>query len=120
MKLQKAGAAYGRASLSKVLSRRRSRRVAEVEEVRERYERLCRQRFDAPREIRLGDVSDGYPVKLTCEGKLLTDTIKMCAYDVETQLTQILDGVLRRNELEGRAVVREICQSTSMTALGHP
>ncbi len=108
VKLQKAEAAYGRASLSKVSSRRRSRCVAEVEEARERQERLCKQRRDTPRKIRLGDVSDDDPVKLAYERKLLTDTIKMCAYDVETQLTEMLDGVFRRNELEGRAVVREI------------
>jgi hypothetical protein len=45
----------------------------------------------------LGEVSDGDPVKLTYERKLLTDTIKMCAYDVETQLMEMLDGVFRRN-----------------------
>ena len=41
----------------------------------------------------------------------LTDTIKMRAYDVETQLTEMLEGVFRRNDLEGRAVVREILQA---------
>ncbi len=108
VKLQKAEAAYGRVSLSKVSSRRHARCLAEVEESRDRYERLCKQRRDTPRKIRLGDASDGDPVKLTYERKLLTDTIKMCAYDVETQLTEMLDGVFRRNDLEGRAVVREI------------
>jgi hypothetical protein len=111
IKLQKAEAAYGRASLSKVSSRRRGRCVAEVQEARDRYEHLCKQRRDMPRKIRLGDVSDDDPVKLTYERKLLTDTIKMCAYDVETQLTEMLDGVFCRKELEGRAVVREIFQT---------
>ncbi len=69
-----------------------------------RYERLCQQRRDTPRQVRLGDVTDGDPVKLTYERKLLTDTIKMCAYDVETQLTEMLAGVLRRQDFEGRAV----------------
>jgi hypothetical protein len=85
-----------------------SRSAAEVEQALETYERLCKERRDTPRKVRLGDVSDGDPVKLTYERKLLTDTIKMCAYDVETQLTEMLNGVFLRNESEGRAVVREI------------
>ena len=52
------------------------------------------------------------PVKPTYERKLLTDTIKMGAYDVETQLMEMLDGVFRRNDWEGRAVVREIFQTS--------
>jgi len=111
VKLRKAEAAYGRVSLSNASSRRRDRCAAEVEEARTAFERLCQQRRDCSRKVRLGEVSDGDPVKLTYERKLLTDTIKMCAYDVETQLTEMLDGVFRRNELEGRAVVREIFQT---------
>jgi len=110
--LQKAEATYGRANLSKASPAARRRCLAEVEQTRQRYERLCKQRRDTPRKIRLGDVSDGDPVKLTYERKLLADTIKMCAYDVETQLTEMLDGVFRRNDWEGRAVVREILRSS--------
>jgi hypothetical protein len=60
-------------------------------------------------------------VKLTYERKLLTDTIKMCAYDVETQLTEMLVGVLRRRDFEGRAVVRELFQTPGDLSLpdGH-
>jgi transposase len=111
VRLRKAEAAFGRVSLSNKSSRVRQRNAAEVERAQEKYERLCLQRRDTPRKIRLGDVSEGDPVKLTYERKLLTDTIKMCAYDVETQLTEMLDGVFRRNDLEGRAVVREIFQT---------
>ena len=111
IRLRTAEAAFGRASLSKQSSRVRDRSAAEVERAQEEYERLCSQRRDTPRKIRLGDASDADPIKLTYERKLLTDTIKMCAYDVETQLTEMLDGVFRRNDMEGRAVVREIFQS---------
>jgi prepilin-type processing-associated H-X9-DG protein len=109
--LGKAEAAYGRARLSKMSSRREARHVAEVEKARARYEHLCKQRRDTPRKTRLGEVSDGDPVKLTYERKLLTDTIKMCAYEVETQLTEMLEGIFCRNDFEGRAVVREIFQT---------
>lgn len=110
-KLRKAEAAYGRVSLSNASSRRRKRCAAEVEEARMAFERLCQERRDCSRKVRLGDVSDGDPVKLSYERKLLTDTIKMCAYDAETQLVEMLDGIFRRNEYEGRAVVREIFQT---------
>ncbi|MHC4406964.1 MAG: putative transposase [Planctomycetota bacterium] len=112
IRLRKVEAAFGRVSLSKKSSRVRNQSAAEVERAQEEYERLCKRRRDAPRKIRLGDASDGDPVKLTYERKLLTDTIKMCAYDVETQLTEMLDEVFRRNDLEGRAVVREILQTS--------
>jgi hypothetical protein len=89
----------------------RKRCAAEVEQACETYEHLCKERHDCARRVRLGDVSDGDPVKLSYERKLLTDTIKMCAYDVETQLVEMLDGIFHRNEYEGRAVVREIFQT---------
>jgi len=41
----------------------------------------------------------------------------MGAYDVETQLMEMLDGVFRRNDWEGRAVVREILQTSGDLAL---
>jgi len=109
--LHRAEAAHGRVALSNQSSSVCSRSAAEVEQAWERYERLCKQRRDTPRKVRLGDVSDGDPVTLTYERKLLTDTIKMCAYDVETQLTEMLDGVFCRNDFEGRAVVRDILQT---------
>jgi len=117
--LQKAEAAYGRVSLSNTSSVKRRRCAGEVEQARERYERLRQQRRDTPRQVRLGAVSDGDPVKLTYERKLLTDTIKMCAYDVETQLTEMLDGVLRRQDFEGRAVIRELFQTPGDLSLSN-
>jgi hypothetical protein len=117
--LQKAEAAYGRVRLSKESREVRRRSATEVEQAREAYERLCRQRRDCARKVRLGDVSDGDPVKLTYERKLLTDCVKMCAYDVETQLTEMLDGVFCRNDFEGRAVIREILQTSGDLTLSH-
>jgi len=113
-RLREAEAAYGRLSLSNLPTKSAEREScsAEVQQARETYERLCQQRNDMPRKVRLGDVSDGDPIKLTYERKLLTDTIKMGAYDVETQLMEMLDGVFRRNDWEGRAVVREIFQTS--------
>ncbi len=117
--LQKAEAAYGRVSLSNASSAKRERCATAVEQARDRYERLCQQRRDTPRQVRLGEVTDGDPVRLTYERKLLTDTIKMCAYDVETQLTEMLTGVLRRQDFEGRAVVRELFHTSGDFSLSN-
>jgi hypothetical protein len=118
-KLQKSEAAYGRVRLSKKSREARRQSAADVEPAREAYERLCKQRRDCARKVRLGDVSDGDPVKLTYERKLITDCVKMCAYDVETQLTEMLDGVFCRNDFEGRAVIREIFQTPGDLTLSH-
>ncbi len=88
-----------------------SQRAGEVERALKTYECLCKQRRDTPRKVHLGEVSDGDPIKLMYDRKLLTGTIKMCAYDVEMQLTEMLDGVFSRNKFEGRVVVREILQT---------
>lgn len=109
--LRKAEAAYGRVRLSKESRKVRRQSATEVEQAQQTYERLFAGRRATPRKIRLGDVSDGDPVKLTYERKLITDCVKMCAYDVETQLTEMLDGIFCRNDFEGRAVVREIFQT---------
>jgi transposase len=117
--LRKAEATYGRVRLSKKSRKVRRQSVTEVEQAQETYERLCMQRRDCARKIRLGNVSDGDPVKLTYERKLITDCVKMCAYDVETQLTEMLDGLFRRNDFEGRAVIREIFQTPGDLTLSH-
>ena len=119
VELQKAEAAYGRVSLSNASSAKRERCATAVEQARDRYEHLCQQRRDTPRQVRLGEVTDGDPVKLTYERKLLTDTIKMCAYDVETQLTEMLAGVLRRQDFEGRAVIRELLHTPGDLSLSN-
>jgi len=117
--LRKAEATYGRVRLSKKSRDERRQSVIEVEQAQQTYERFCIQRRETPRKIRLGDVSDGDPVKLTYERKLITDCVKMCAYDVETQLTEMLDGIFCRNDFEGRAVVREIFQTPGDLTLSH-
>lgn len=115
--VEAAEAVYGRATMSGVSVRAREERRATVERTRETYETLVRERRDMPRQVRLGDVSDREPIKLAYERKLLTDTIKMCAYEVETKLTEMLEGVFRRQAFEGRAVIREIFQTAGDLSL---
>jgi len=109
--LQEAEAAYGRSRLSKTAAKERDRRAAAVSEARAAYEQLRQQRRAQPRQVPLKEVPNRDPVRLEYERKLLTDTIKMCAYHAETQLFAMLRGSFARNEEEGRAVVREMFQA---------
>jgi transposase len=50
---------------------------------------------------------------LKTEKKLIVDTIKMTAYQVETQLLNMLNGVYCRNDDEGRTLLQAAFQSTA-------
>ncbi len=106
-KLREAEAAYGRAALDGGSAADRRRSSAAVEEARRVHEELVTRRRATPRRARLDEVSDRDPIKLSYERKLITDTIKACAYQVETQLVEMLGDVLTRHEDEARAVLRE-------------
>ncbi len=107
-KLREAEAAYGRAALGDGSAADGRGVSATVEEARRVHEELMARRRSTPRRTRLGDVSDRDPIKLSYERKLITDTIKVCAYQVETGLVEMLEGVLTRHEDEARAVIREL------------
>lgn len=109
--LQKAEATYGRSRLSNASAKTVDGHAAAVAEARQTYERLCRQRSDERRQVPLKEVPNRDPIRLQYERKLLTDTIKICAYEAETQLFGMLEGTFGRNEEEGRAVVREMFQT---------
>lgn len=67
-----------------------------------------------PERVPLKDVMNPAEiVKLAPEAKHLTDTIKMIAYRAETKLFQSLTPHFTRTEEEGRALLREIFQSTA-------
>jgi hypothetical protein len=76
-----------------------------------KLERLRRERRATPEKIRLGDVHDRDPVKLSYERKLFTDIVKLSAYDIETRLYGMLPEDFRRRGLEGRSVIRDILQA---------
>lgn len=50
---------------------------------------------------------------LKTEKKLIADTIKMTAYQIETRLLNMLNGVYCRNEDEGRTLLQAAFQSTA-------
>lgn len=77
----------------------------------EKLDRLRLERRGTPEKIRLGDVDDRDPVKLSYERKLFTDIVKLSAYDIETRLYGMLPEDFRRRELEGRSVIRDMLQA---------
>lgn len=83
-----------------------------IAQARDRLEALRERRRKTPKKIRLGDAPDRDPVKLSYERKLFTDTVKLCAYDIETQLTEMLTGPFHRHSFEGRSLIRAIFQAS--------
>jgi hypothetical protein len=83
-----------------------------VAKLRQDWTRLRGERRETPKKIRLGEVPDRDPVKLHYERKLFTDTIKLCAYEIETRLVEMTRGVFTREMFEGRALIRDILQAT--------
>ena len=81
-------------------------------EARAEVEQLLQRREQTPRKIPLGEASDRDPVKLSYERKLFTDTVKICAYEIETRLFEMALGTFRRGPWEGRSLIREILQTS--------
>jgi hypothetical protein len=80
-------------------------------EAQAEVKQLLQQREQTPHKIPLGQASDRDPVKLSYERKLLTDTVKICAYEIETRLLEMAMGTFRRGPWEGRSLIRDILQA---------
>jgi len=83
-----------------------------VSQARAEVEQLLQRREQTPAKIPLGQASDRDPVKLSYERKLFTDTVKLCAYDIETRLFEMASSSFRRAPWEGRALIRDILQTS--------
>jgi len=81
-----------------------------VEQCQLQWESLCRQRAATQRKVALAEASDRDTVKLSYERKLFTDTLKLCAYEIETRLYGLLPEEFRRAPLEGRRLIQEMLQ----------
>jgi hypothetical protein len=99
------------ASCGQCLSCQQRLQAAVVKHCSEQLEHLRAQRRAAPEKIRLGDVHNRDPVKLSYERKLFTDTVKLCAYEIETRLHGMLDAEFLRGNFEGRSLIRDILQA---------
>ena len=83
-----------------------------VSQAQAEVNQLLHQREQMPDKIPLGQASDRDPVKLSYERKLFTDTVKLCAYDIETRLFEMASRTFRRAPWEGRALIRDILQTS--------
>lgn len=91
---------------------RQSAQARALAAARAEVERLLAGRAQTPERIPLGQASDRDAVKLSYERKLFTDTIKICAYEIETRLVELALGSFRRGPYEGRALIRDILQTS--------
>jgi len=83
-----------------------------LSEARAEVEQLLHRREQTPPKIQLGQASDRDPLKLSYERKLFTDTVKICAYEIETRLFEMAANAFRRAPWEGRALIRDILQTS--------
>jgi len=81
-----------------------------VQQCQLQWESLCQQRSATPHKVALEEASDRDNVKLSYERKLFTDTLKLCAYEIETRLYGLLPEEFRRAPLEGRRLIQEMLQ----------
>lgn len=86
--------------------------VREVKEARERVDHLKERIKELPARIPANDLS-----KLKPERRLIADCIKMLAYQTETELLVLLNGVYARCQDEGRTLLHAAFQSSAELTL---
>ena len=83
----------------------------------EKVERLETQYAALPKRLPVGEVTAEPVVKLAPERKLLTNLLKMVAYQAETDLVRRLTPHYRRAEQEGRTLIQTALQSAADLAV---
>jgi Winged helix-turn helix len=82
-----------------------------------KVERLETQYAALPKRVPVGEVTTEPVVKLAPERKLLTNLLKMVAYQAETDLVRRLTPHYRRAEQEGRTLLQTALQSAADLAV---
>ena len=77
-----------------------------LEAAMKHVENLQRRRDATPKRVPVRAITQGEVVKLSVERKLLTNLIKMVAYQAESELVRDLKPFYRRNEDEGRTLIQ--------------
>jgi DNA-binding CsgD family transcriptional regulator len=78
-----------------------------------RLRNLERRRVGTPARLPVGDITDGEVVKLATERKLLSNLLKMVAYQAESDLVRALAPHYRRREDEGRTLIQMALLATA-------
>jgi DNA-binding CsgD family transcriptional regulator len=81
--------------------------------VMKRITALEAKRSTIPRRVPVKDVVDGQIVKLAPERKLLTNLLKMLAYQSESDLVRLVAQHYRRIEQEGRTLIQSVLSSAA-------
>jgi hypothetical protein len=80
--------------------------LGQIRAALQRVVTLETQRAAVPKRIPIGDLLPGSVVKLAPEKKLLTNLIKMVAYQAESDLVRLLAPHYKRVEDEGRTLIQ--------------
>lgn len=79
-----------------------------MQEAMQKVVELEKKRADVPRRVPVKAVTEGEVVKLRGETKLITDILKMVAYQAESDLVRLLAPHYQRTEDEGRTLVQNV------------
>jgi hypothetical protein len=90
------------------LRKRAGEQRDEIFKVCAELDRLRDERKAVPKKIPLREAGDRDPVRLSYERKLFTDTVKLSAYEIETQLYAMLGVHFRNSPSEGRSIIRAL------------
>ena len=88
-----------------------SREAAAITKCQTELDDLRATRRATPKQICLRDATDRDLVTLSFDSKLFTDTVKICAYEIETRLCRLLAADFGRSEQEGRSLIRDLLQT---------
>lgn len=86
----------------------------EIEKWRASVKKLQQKLRGLPKHVTAGEAYKGELVRLSCERKLLTDAIKMIAYQAETALLNLLRPHYWRADEEGRKLLATCFQNSGV------
>jgi transposase len=122
-RLNKLKQTYGEASLDYIEGRTPTMRefkaadkkiYQEIQEATERVAELATQQKSLPLRVPLAEARpDQDPVKLSTERKHLTNVLKLVAYQIESDLVNLIRPHYARAEDEGRTLIQTVLQSTA-------
>jgi hypothetical protein len=125
--LTKLYAEYGQEALCNIERARRTMRGFKIAKsalghavlaAKKRIATLESRRAAKPKRVPVKDVVDGQIVKLAPEKKLLTNLMKMVAYQAESDLVRLVTPHYRRAEDEGRTLIQSALTSAADLEVG--
>lgn len=84
----------------------------EIRTLQEQIAALGKKRRELPLRIKVGDLPADSRLRLETERKMLTDTVKIMAYRVESAMLSLIRPHYRHAEQEGRQLIQEILQAS--------